>query len=133
MHSQNAMKTTLEQIAKRALKLSWDKLGKAYGQAALGAIPDLTMNNRLKSTAGRAWIESGKIDLSTKLMLNFPREFIMQTIPHEAAHIAAYRVFGYGMARGESHGKPWQDCMLALDLRPEIYHNMLYRLALEGK
>ena len=127
------MKTTLQIIADRALVRAWDKLGRAYGKAALGAIPTMVMNNRLKSTAGRAWIESGKIDLSTKLMLNFPREFIMQTIPHEAAHIAAYRVFGYGMGRGEVHGKPWQDCMIALDLNPEIYHNMLSRLAMEGK
>lgn len=49
----------------------------------------------------------------------------MDTIPHECAHIAAYRIFCYGLQRGESHGKPWAEMMQALGLPPNIYHDMI--------
>lgn len=55
----------------------------------------------------------------------------MDTIPHELAHIAAYRLTGYGLKRGESHGKPWKDIMHTLGLPGDIYHDMLVKRALK--
>ena len=119
------MKTQLERIAQLAANRAWDRLALRWPLAKLGAIPRVVMNGRLKTTAGRAWIEEGKIDLSTSLMIDFPRRFLMDTIPHECAHIAAYRIFGYGMKRGEAHGKPWAMMMQDLGLPASIYHDML--------
>lgn len=89
------------------------------------------MNNRLKTTAGRAWLEAGKVDISTSLMLDFPRHIITDTIPHECAHIAALRVYNYGLQRGESHGKPWAEMMQALGLPASIYHDMIEQRTLK--
>ena len=125
------MKTQLQRIAQLAAARAWERLGYRWPQSKLGTVPYVVMNNRLKTTAGRAWIEEGKIDLSTSLMLDFPRQFCMDTIPHECAHIAAYRVFGYGVKRGESHGEPWQMMMLDLGLTPNVYHDMIEQRALK--
>ena len=124
-------KHTLEKIAARSVSIAWDKLVSVYGRKALGDKPRIVINRRLKSTAGRAWLQDGVIDISERLMLDFPREVIMQTIPHEVAHIAALRVRGYGLKRGESHGAPWVEMMRALGLNPAIYHTMLEQRAVK--
>ena len=124
-------KHTLEKIAARSVSIAWDKLTAVYGRKALGDKPRIVINRRLKSTAGRAWLQDGVIDISERLMLDFPREIIMQTIPHEVAHIAALRVYNYGLKRGESHGAPWVSMMQALGLDPAIYHTMLEQRAVK--
>lgn len=118
-------KNTLNRIARASVARAWNKLTCQYGKVHLGEAPIIVINRRLKTTAGRAWLTDGKIDISERLMLDFPREIIMQTIPHEVAHIAAFRLFQYGVNRGESHGAPWQYIMVDLGLNPEIYHGMI--------
>ena len=43
-----------------------------------------------------------------------------QTVPHEIAHYAVYRVFGH---RVKPHGEQWRDAMLQLDVEPRVYHD----------
>lgn len=119
------MKTQLQRIAQLSANRAWERLALRWPQSKLGMVPIVVMNGRLKTTAGRAWLEAGKIDLSVSLMTDFPRQFCMDTVPHECAHIAAFRVFGYGLQRGESHGKPWAMMMQDLGLPANVYHTML--------
>lgn len=118
-------KQTLQKIAARAVARAWDRLALRWPATKLGTVPQIEINGRLKTTAGRAWLETGKIDISKTLMIDFTRQIITETIPHECAHIAAYRIFGYGVKRGESHGKPWAMMMQDLGLPAEIYHDMI--------
>ena len=100
-------------------RLWWIKLEKIYG--SIGETPYILLNNRLRTTAARAWIYDGKVDLCTRLLVRYPQEYFRQTIPHELAHMVAWRVFGYEGA----HGIPWKNVMIALGLEPRIYHSML--------
>lgn len=124
-------KNELQKRAGLSLARAWGRLALRWPSDKLGPVPSIIVNRRLKVTAGRAFIELGKIDVSHDFMLDFPREILMVTIPHEAAHIAAYRIFGYGVARGEAHGKPWAMLMNDLGLPANIYHDMLEQRAIK--
>lgn len=84
-----------------------------------GDCPVVVMNGRLRTTAGRAWLDFGKVDLSVKLYAAFTAEMNWDTIPHELAHHVAYRVFG-----DKGHGKHWKHVMIRYGLEPRIYHSM---------
>lgn len=89
-----------------------------------GQLPIVIMNARLTATAGRAWLEENKIDLSCYLMDKYPEEFDKVTIPHELCHHIAFRLYG-----DKGHGRAWKFVMAKMGLDPAIYHNMetLYR------
>jgi SprT-like family len=102
---------------------AWLRFRELYGNK-VGKKPTIERNNRLRTTAGRAFLHDNKIDISTKLLLEFPSHFAKDTIPHEGAHFVAYRVFGE-----ENHGKPWKAVMAAIGLPTSPYHNLVERLA----
>jgi predicted SprT family Zn-dependent metalloprotease len=84
--------------------------------------PAVKYNKRLKTTAGRAFIENKPqyIDLSNELLWEHPNDFFDDTIPHELAHCAAYTVFG-----DSGHGIGWKTVMRAIGLEPTRCHNMV--------
>jgi predicted SprT family Zn-dependent metalloprotease len=103
---------------------AWNTLEGSFGKG-VGKLPAGKWNTRLRSTAGRAIIEKGYIELSSKLFQVYPEGFIIDIIPHELAHIAAYRVF-----QDDGHGKGWHSMMDALgitrkDRRCWTHANML--------
>ena len=98
---------------------AWLRLRTMYG-AKVGKQPTIVLNNRLRSTAGRAFLHDSKIDISYKLLIEFPAHFAKDTIPHECAHFVASRVFGE-----DNHGKPWKQVMAALGLPTTPYHNLV--------
>ena len=61
-----------------------------------GKFGDITfkMNSRLTSTAGRAFYDRGYMDFSTSLYEANREEFLIDTVPHEFAHMVAFRVYG---------------------------------------
>ncbi len=61
-----------------------------------------------------------KIDVSYKLLIEFPAHFAKDVIPHECAHFVASRVF-----KEHNHGKPWKQIMAALGLPTTPYHNLI--------
>jgi len=67
------------------------------------------MNGRLSTTAGRAWLTTGLIEFSSKLYAENTEVFLEDTVPHEFAHIVAYRVYG---SRG--HDFSWKHVCSAL-------------------
>ena len=81
---------------------------------------DLTvkMNNRLTSTAGRAWLQTGLVEFSTSLYEANTDAFMEDTIPHEVAHIIAYRVYG-----SSGHDAAWKQVCYALGSNTSRLHS----------
>jgi len=102
--------------------LVWQELCHLYPQLRDMPRPAVKYNKRLKTTAGRAFIDSKPpyFDLSNDLLWQYPDTVIEDTVPHELAHIAAYIVFG-----DCGHGKDWKSVMVAINRPPAVYHNML--------
>ena len=70
------------------------------------------------STAGRAWLGQWRIQLNEQLCKENMEDFMNDTIPHEVAHLIAYKVFG-----DDGHGDGWKSVMRALGLNPSRCHN----------
>lgn len=94
----------------RAHKKAWADLVSAYGPG-VGALPAAKWNKRLTSTAGRAFVEKGVIELSPKIFQVYPEGYILDIIPHELAHVAAFRFF-----QDDGHGKGWHRMMDTLGI-----------------
>ena len=105
----------------------WAQAQALYGNG-IGELPPIMFNNRLKSTAGRAFMLVAynranfpdlieRVELSKKLYENNREAFLSDTIRHELGHFIAFRVFGE-----ENHGKKWREVMNALgDENPSLF------------
>lgn len=88
---------------------AWSKLREKL--PCIGGIPSVEWSNRMTKTAGMAYVEEGFIRLSSKVFWQYPEGFILEIVPHELAHIAAWRAFKEG-----GHGKGWKTCMGFLEI-----------------
>lgn len=70
------------------------------------------------TTAGRAWLGQWRIQLNEQLCKENLEDFINDTVPHEVAHLVAYKVFG-----DDGHGDGWRSVMRALGLNPTRCHD----------
>ena len=77
-----------------------------------------SMNGRLTSTAGRAFLGEGRLEFSKVLYAQNEAQFLNDTVPHELAHIVAYRVFG-----DRGHGVHWKHVMNFLGFEANRCHN----------
>lgn len=109
--------------ARFSARFWWKKAEKAFKALGydIGEMPEVSINNRLTSTAGRAWAEDGKgkIDLSRYLMERYPEYFTRDTIPHELAHIISNRLFNDGM-----HKAGWKFTVQTMGCKTTRCHNM---------
>jgi len=71
-------------------------------------------------SAGQANYRHNVIRLNRELLEKYTADFIDQTVPHEFAHLVAYRVYG---SRIKPHGKEWKSVVLALDAKPVRTHS----------
>lgn len=79
-------------------------------------------------TAGQLRIEpdgSLRIRYNPVILTRQPDAFVAQTVPHEAAHLVAFRLYGTAI---KPHGIEWRRIMLFFGARPERCH----RYAVEG-
>lgn len=80
----------------------------------------VSWNERLRTTAGRAFYKEGRIELNPQLLANSPKD-LDDVLVHEAAHVAAYRLFGdYGSA----HGRHWRGLMRIAGVEPNVTHDL---------
>lgn len=79
-------------------EVAWDLRGQAAGQA----------NGR-----------QNFIRFNRELAERYPDEFVAQTVPHELAHLVAFKKFG---GRIRPHGREWQAVMIALGAEPRRTH-----------
>jgi predicted SprT family Zn-dependent metalloprotease len=104
---------TPEQLEQRAAELfaSWRVLDTAV---------EVSWNGRLSTTAGRAFVRGGRIELNPKLLAKSPDQ-VETVLIHEAAHIAAFRLFG---ANIPAHGRHWRSLMRIAGQEPNVTHKM---------
>ena len=77
-------------------------------------------NKKLTTTAGRAFQRHGRIELNPTLLAKAPDQLAM-VLAHEAAHIAAFRLFG---ANIPAHGRHWRSLMRLAGHEPAITHDI---------
>ena len=77
-------------------------------------------NERLTTTAGRAFLRAGRIELNPTLLARAPDQVAM-VLTHETAHIAAFRLFG---ANIPAHGRHWRSLMRLAGHAPEVTHKI---------
>lgn len=111
----------LQEVAEFRIHFWWNKFRSVYPQIQR-EYPQIKLNNRLKTTAGRAFIAETPqyIDLSTELFWEYTEEFLCDTIPHELAHLVAYTVFG-----DSGHGKGWKTIISQFGIKTNRLHNMV--------
>ena len=117
--------TELQKYVADSRLLWWNKVIRNFPN--VGTIPDIKINKRLKTTAGRMDVAERVMDLSYDLLDLYPIEFGKNIIPHEFAHQVAYDIYGIGKNKGRNnwHGAEWCSVMGALGVPPETYHNMV--------
>ncbi|MCA8948306.1 MAG: SprT-like domain-containing protein [Planctomycetes bacterium] len=81
---------------------------------------EVAWNRRLRTCAGRAFVQHGRVELNPNLLEPAPEE-IDGVLVHEAAHVAAWRLFG---AAAEAHGRHWRALMRLAGLPPEVTHDL---------
>ena len=80
-------------------------------------------NPRLTTTAGRAFLKKGAIELNPALLERAPDQLPM-ILAHEAAHIAACRLFGPNIP---PHGRHWRSLMRLAGHEPQVTHDIPIR------
>lgn len=77
-------------------------------------------NGNLTTTAGRAFQRNGRIELNPTLLAKAPDE-LAAVLAHEAAHIAAFRLFGPNIP---AHGRHWRSLMRLAGHEPAVTHDI---------
>jgi SprT protein len=80
-------------------------------------------NPQLTTTAGRAFLRQGRIELNPHLLERAPDQ-LQTVLVHEAAHLAAHRLFG---EHAGAHGRHWRALMRLAGLPPDITHSIPVR------
>lgn len=77
-------------------------------------------NRRLTTTAGRAFVRNGRVELNPTLLRKAPDQLDVVLV-HEVAHVAAFRLFG---ANIPAHGRHWRSLMRLAGLPPDVTHDI---------
>lgn len=73
------------------------------------------------SVAGSAFLGRWEIQLNTLMLAQYQHTFIQEVIPHELAHLIAFKQFGNKIS---PHGKEWQWLMtMVFNCTPKRTHN----------
>ncbi len=87
-------------------------------------VPDtdvtVVWNDRLTTSAGRAFVRHGRIELNPALLGRAPDQLPM-VLAHEAAHVAAARLFGPNVP---AHGRHWRSLMRLAGFPPAVTHDI---------
>ena len=100
---------------RKAHQDGWRKIVALYGAKA-GDIPRLEWSKRMTKTLATAYY--GALDkpdfvrLSSVQFWEMPETYVLEIVPHELAHIAAWRVFEHS-----GHGRPWVEIMERIGLK----------------
>ena len=103
---------------------TWTAMQNLFPTLKTHATPKAEINNRLKTTAGRAWYDSfpQKCDYSFEMLDEHTEEMLDTVVPHELAHCAAWVLF-----KEPGHGPDWKYVMCRIGQAPERTHNMVTR------
>ncbi len=90
-----------------ALRRELDRLLRIWDCEALRAVILIRWNPRLRTTVGRALLESMIVELNPRLLARYPKE-LPSILAHEAAHLVVRRLHGSGP---RPHGRIWKSYM----------------------
>ncbi len=76
-------------------------------------------NPRLRTTAGRAWVREGRVELNPRLLARHP-DAVRMVVAHELAHCLAHR----RAPRESAHGPTWRALMVAVGEAPRATHRL---------
>jgi predicted SprT family Zn-dependent metalloprotease len=108
---------TLQNLA----NMLWGQYRRVYPK--IGTCPEIVVNKRLKTTAGRCFVEHRKIDLAHKFLVSHREMMLEDTLPHELAHQIDFDVNGWPK-NNRWHGAQWQKIVLQLGIKTSTYHEM---------
>lgn len=81
--------------------------------------PKVSLTQRGKS-AGSARLQQNELRFNATLLQENVDHFILQTVPHEVAHLLVYQLYG----RTKPHGNEWKNIMIGVFNRPpEVTHH----------
>jgi len=114
-------KNYLQQVANYNVRQWWIRIRSVYPQLS-PIVPTVKLNNRLKTTAGRAFYDCAPqyIDLSLELFWEYTEQFVMDTIPHELAHLAAWTIY-----QDPGHGTGWKTVLERVGIETSRLHHMV--------
>jgi predicted SprT family Zn-dependent metalloprotease len=99
-----------------------ERLARDWLQRWRVAAPEVAVrrNDRLRTCAGRAFYQQGRIELNPHLLGRHPDQ-VETVLVHETAHLAACRLFG---KHTPAHGRHWRALMAHAGLPPEPCHKL---------
>lgn len=96
-----------------AISLLADHAGDGYASTVR-----IVWNKRMRSTAGRAFMNLAKVELNPRLLYlgDDPLSHVRQTLLHELAHLLAYHRYGIKIS---AHGAEWKQACADLGIPGE--------------
>jgi SprT protein len=114
---------TVADLQQRARALTAELLAQAAHHFGV-AFPAPTLRFDLRGkTAGQARTRDGRaceIRYNLALLARHPEDFLARTVPHETAHLVAFRLCG---PRVKPHGHEWEAIMRLFGAEPSRCHN----------
>lgn len=77
----------------------------------------------------QAWIGENHVQLNASALIVDEKKFSSEVIPHELAHLLAYRMYGAEIA---PHGEEWQAVMRAYGVEPNVTYDVEYETESSG-
>jgi predicted SprT family Zn-dependent metalloprotease len=99
-----------------AISLLADNAGDDYASKV-----SIVWNKRMRSTAGRAFLNLAKVELNPKLLHlgDDPLRHVQQTLLHELAHLLAHHRHSRSRKRISAHGSEWKQACVDLGIPGE--------------
>lgn len=113
----------IETLAARAIERTHALIGTAeHHYRVTIPFPQILFDLRGRA-AGQLHIHRNglhRIRYNSAIFSRHPEDFLAQTVPHETAHLIAFRLHGTAI---RPHGNEWQRIMLTFGARPERCHS----------
>lgn len=104
--------------AKASLAWFYERAVNLYGPVIK---PPILSYNLRGTCAGLAVYLSNEVRLNPVLFRENPEFFLSETIPHELAHLLAFKVYGHKI---KPHGAEWKSIMRSLGVAPKTTHSL---------
>ena len=109
----------IKQRAKMSLR-DWYRMACARFGPRI-ALPSISFDLRGASTMAQAWVGENHVQLNAGALVADEARFSAEVIPHELAHLLAYRMYGAEIA---PHGEEWKGVMKVLGVEANVTYDV---------